>query len=235
MPSVQDERGFNQGWEGSASLQVRQARRCALIASRMEVAPGRNILEIGCGRGHMARELGRMTGMDVLGVDLSQQFIEEAERDGHDDNVTFRAVDFLEPGELGDETFDYIVGNGILHHLYLAIDASLTRMRTMLRPGGRLIFLEPNLHNPYVYLIFSSPALRRRAKLEPTEMAFTRAFIAKRLRRAGFTGVEVQYRDFLVPGVPLSLVRPLTSFGSVAEQVPVVKHLAQSLFISAAR
>ena len=129
--------------------------------------------------------------------------------------------------------FDYIVGNGILHHLYYDLPASLRSMRELLVAGGRIVFLEPNLHNPYVYLIFSRPKLRRMARLEPDEMAFSRKHAISHLRDAGFTGVEVEYRDFLVPGVPGFLIPAIVSLGRIAEQTPGVKQMAQSLFISA--
>ena len=143
-----------------------------------------------------------------------------------------RSLDFTQT-DLGVHPFDYIVGNGILHHLYYDLDASLKKMRELLSVDGRLIFLEPNLHNPYVYLIFSYDRLRRLAKLEPDEMAFTRSYIATRLEGAGFSDITIEYRDFLVPGTPDPLIRPVVRIGDTAERLPGVKHLSQSLLISA--
>jgi hypothetical protein len=108
-------------------------------------------------------------------------------------------------------------------------------MRDLLKPEGRLAFLEPNLHNPYVYLIFTKPKLRRLARLEPDEMAFSRKFVLRALADASFAEAKVEYRDFLIPGVPDWSIRPIVSFGRIAEQTAGVKHLAQSLFISARR
>ena len=142
-------------------------------------------------------------------------------------------MDFTSADDLRGRTFDYIVGNGILHHLYQELGPALSAMRAMLRTGGKIVFLEPNLHNPYVYLIFTQPRLRQLARLEPDEMAFTRRFALDRLRSAGFRDAEVEYRDFLLPGVPTWLIRPLITVGRYAERTPGVRHLAQSLFISA--
>ncbi len=233
MPSVRDERGYNQGWSGTAVLERREERRCSLIAGKMVPGGSHSVLEIGCGRGGMARQLARATGMEVLGVDISKQFIDQARASATEPNVRFAVADFMRPKDLRGERFDYIVGNGILHHLYQDLHGSLKRMRAMLNDGGRIVFLEPNLHNPYVYLIFTRAGLRARAKLEPDEMAFSKAFIAERLGTAGFKDVEVEYRDFLVPGTPHWLVRPVVGFGRMAEVTPGLKHLAQSLFIAA--
>jgi SAM-dependent methyltransferase len=45
-----------------------------------------------------------------------------------------------------DESFDIVVGRGILHHLDL--DQSLAEIRRILKKGGVAIFAEPMGHNP---------------------------------------------------------------------------------------
>ncbi len=233
MRSVQDEDGYNQGWTGGVALTVRTDRRCDLMISKMAPSPSRTVLEIGCGRGELARSLAAKTRMQVLGVDVSEAFVEEARASAVESNVQFDVLDFTRPEQMLGRTFDYIVGNGILHHLYYDLPASLRSMRSLLAENGKVIFLEPNLHNPYVYLIFSRPKLRVRARLEPDEMAFSRKHALRSLGEAGFRDIEVEYRDFLVPGVPDRLVQPIVTVGRVAERTPAVKHMAQSLFISA--
>ncbi len=171
-----------------------------------------------------------------MGLDRSEQFIEEARATATSTNIQFEALDFRQVEErFGSRQFDYVVGNGILHHLYYDLHSALLTMRNLLTDDGRIAFLEPNLHNPYVYLVFTFSKLRSRARLEPDEMAFSRRFAIKALRDAGFSDVDVQYRDFLVPGVPTWAIRPVVGAGRVAEALPGAKHLAQSLFISAQR
>ena len=87
--------------------------------------------------------------------------------------------------------------------------------------------------NPYVYLIFSFAALRRIAKLEPNEMAFTPRFLRNKLKHAGFERIEITPRDFLLPNTPDFLIQPTIAAGAVLEKIPLVKSLAQSLFLSA--
>jgi SAM-dependent methyltransferase len=233
MRSVRDESGFNQGWSGGLSTDVRTERRCDLLISRMAPAPARSVLEIGCGRGEIARQIARKTGMRVVGLDRSPRFVDEARSKVGTESAEFVVGDFTRPDDLENERFDYIVGNGILHHLYHDLNPSLLAMRKLLTDDGRIVFLEPNLHNPYVFLIFSVRPLRRVFRLEPDEMAFSRRFAMRHLVDAGFTDIEVEYRDFLIPGVPAWMIRPLVELGDVAERTPGVRHLSQSLFISA--
>lgn len=234
--TVQDEGGYNQGWAGGRSMQVRAQRRCRLLMSAMTPHPSGRVLEIGCGRGEIARQLATETGMSVMGLDRSEQFIQEARAVAPSTNVQFEALDFRQVEErFGSRQFDYVVGNGILHHLYYELNNALLAMRNLLTDDGRIAFLEPNLHNPYVYLVFTFSKLRSWARLEPDEMAFSRRFAINALREAGFEDIEVQYKDFLVPGVPTWAIRPIVGAGRVAETLPGAKHLAQSLFISAQR
>jgi len=233
MRSVRDESGYNQGWTGGLSTQIRGERRCDLMMTKMTPDRAKKVLEIGCGRGEIARRLAARTGMDVLGVDRSERFVAEANSKVADSNIQFKVLDFTKPEDILERRFDYVVGNGILHHLYYNLIPSLQAMRALLVDGGRILFMEPNLHNPYVYLLFTSRRLRRLAKLEPDEMAFSKRFIGQHLHLAGFKEIEVEYRDFLLPGVPDLAIRPLIGFGNIAEKIPGVKHLAQSLFISA--
>lgn len=242
MANIVDERGYNQIFRPSPTQALRHRRRVEAMVQEMRLPDAPNerqrlhILEIGCGLGTMAHQLAEFTGARVTGVDLSPRFIEQAQATHQHPNLRFAVVDLSKEFPASDaDRYDYIVGNGILHHLYFHLDSFLPVMTRWLNPGGRLIFWEPNLWNPYVYLIFSLPVLRRLAKLEPDEMAFTAAFITKKLAAAGFAPVQVTTRDFLLPNTPAQLVNSVIKLGGWLERVPVVCHLAQSLFINAVR
>ncbi len=128
--------------------------------------------------------------------------------------------------------FDYVIGNGILHHLYYNLDQSLINLHKLLKPGGKIIFIEPNIYNPYVALIFKIPYLRKKAFLEPDEMAFSAKFIEQKLKTACFSKCKIEIRDFLLPNVPKALINPVIKLGNVLEKTPLT-YIAQSIFISA--
>ena len=149
-------------------------------------------------------------------------------------NLAYEVMDFNKPDKLSERKFDYIVGNGILHHLYYTIDEALLNLIKLLNENGKIVFLEPNLLNPYCYLIFNTTQFFRAwAKLEPAEKAFTKTFITRRLDHAGFKNIHVEYRDFLLPITPSWLIRPSIYLGAVVEKITVLKMLAQSLYICA--
>lgn len=242
MGSVVDERGFNQGYCLSAGHRLRLHRRAIAIAREMSRsdkafsdAESARVLEIGCGTGELAFDLLQLTGACITGVDLSRRFIDQANAAFKQQKLSFVVRDLREPTwNLESEKYNFIVGNGVLHHLYGDLDTFLPRLRNTLVPGGRLIFWEPNLFNPYVFAIFSVPVLRRAARLEPAEMAFTPSFIRKKLVDAEFVEVRAATRDFLVPHVPEALVPMVVKAGDFLERSPL-RIIAQSIFLTAAK
>lgn len=236
--SIIDDRGYNQGFKPSPSLTVRNQLRVAHLLRGIGIdARPHRLLEIGCGTGEYAELLARHPNVSVLGTDICQPFIDYAQRTYTGANIQFACFDFTDSAavtaHVGLHRFDGVVGNGILHHMYYHLNDVLAHIRGLLLPGGKIAFMEPNLFNPYIAAIFQIPVLRRWAKLEPSEMAFSRHFIVSALTRAGFHDIQVEYRDFLVPGTPQACIAPLVAVGNLLEQMPGINMLAQSLLIVA--
>ncbi|HEY0655312.1 MAG TPA: class I SAM-dependent methyltransferase [Chryseosolibacter sp.] len=103
------------------------------------------VLEVGCGPGFISLELAR-AGYNVLGLDLSPQCIEVArnfaDKDPHKHergSLTYRAADLF---AIEDREFDAVVFVGALHH-FPDQDKVMTRITTLLKPGGIIIAHEP--------------------------------------------------------------------------------------------
>lgn len=112
-----------------------------------DLGPSHSVLDLGCGNGWLTFQLARAGAAAVTGVDSSPSQIARAraaaEELGLGDRVRF------EIGHAGDLTratrrFDLVVMHAFLHHLTNSeIREALTTAADLLRPGGRLVLLEP--------------------------------------------------------------------------------------------
>jgi 2-polyprenyl-3-methyl-5-hydroxy-6-metoxy-1,4-benzoquinol methylase len=237
LAEITDDSGYNQIYMDSKSMRLRSERRCEYINSRITPLNDGRILEIGCGSGEISYKLASRTKNYILAIDLCFPFIEKAKQKYFLSNLEYKVMDFNDKNALSGisygEKFNFVYGNGILHHFYYCLDDSLRNIASLLKRGGRIVFLEPNILNPYCFLVFNFGIFRKIAKLEPSEMAFTKGFITRKLKAAGFAGIEVEYRDFLLPGIPDFMIKPSVIAGMVLEKIPPLNMLSQSIYISA--
>ncbi|MGW4536087.1 class I SAM-dependent methyltransferase [Nocardia sp. NPDC004340] len=98
------------------------------------VSGAENVLDVGCGEGMLARRI-RRSGATVTGIDPDPASIALAREQSPDDDITYLEADFL-AHPFPPESFDGIVSVAALHHIDTV--EALTRMRTLLRPGGTL-------------------------------------------------------------------------------------------------
>ena len=239
MGSIQDERGYNQGYAPTTAQNIRIQRRAQFIADHIPVNPLSpcSVLEIGCGTGELSYHISENPQLEVIATDLSALFINSASQKYHRPNLKYLTLDFNRTADVhaltGQTQFNAIVGNGILHHLYPQLNEHLRVMKNLLAPGGRLIFMEPNLLNPFCFFLFQVPFLRKIGKLEPDEMAFSLSFITHKLQSLDFQSVHVSYKDFLLPITPRALIKPSILIGDILEKSKPTSWLAQSLLIVA--
>lgn len=116
------------------------------LVDALALRPGERVLDVGCGPGRHAHALGRR-GIEVVGVDISERFVEVARRDAPD-GVTFVRADaralpydgeFDAVISLCQGAFGLIAGPAAEGSTSLDPDLEvLSGMARALRPGGRL-------------------------------------------------------------------------------------------------
>ena len=231
--NLTDERGYNQIFAPVGATPVRQRRRADWMLAQVERLGARRVLEIGCGTGENAAVLAADTSADVVAVDISAAFVDIARERHRAGNLRFERLDLFGDKLLEFGTFDMVCGNGILHHLVVELPRVLRALRKLTNPGGGMAFIEPNFLNPYCAFAFGTRLGRRFARLEPDEMAFKPRELREALTEAGWQDVVVDMRDFLVPGLPLPLVKPTLAIEPLLEGSAVTSWLAQSHFMTA--
>jgi SAM-dependent methyltransferase len=90
-----------------------------------------------------------LQGAHVTGVDVSDQNVALARRraavNGVAERIDFRVVP-IEQLDDPDETYDFIIGNQVLHHFEL--EQAMPNIRRLLKLDGRAVFCEPVLLLP---------------------------------------------------------------------------------------
>ncbi|HEV2088595.1 MAG TPA: cyclopropane-fatty-acyl-phospholipid synthase family protein [Cryptosporangiaceae bacterium] len=127
--------------EPDASLELAQERKHELVAGKLGLRPGMRLLDVGCGWGGMVMHAAERHGVQALGVTLSRQQAEWAQKAiaerGLGELAEVRHLDYREVTESG---FDAISSIGLTEHIGRAqLPAYFGLLYGKLRPGGRLL------------------------------------------------------------------------------------------------
>jgi SAM-dependent methyltransferase len=219
-------------WWGSATRagQLRLDERGGITIQRADLRPGRIVLEPGAGNGEFTLRIAR-SGATIVGVEISPKQVGIASRRLEAFPETTVQVGDVDHLDFPDNHFDAVVGQSVLHHLEL--DRSLPEFRRVLKPGGRLFFLEPNMLNPQIAVEKNIKAIGRHLQNSPDETAFFRWQIVRILREHRFSNPSARPFDFLHPGTPAFLVRTVHAISRALSATPVLREIAGSLQIYA--
>ena len=108
------------------------------------------VLDYGCGIGNSLEQVVNFKPKKITGIDISEISIEKAKKNFDAYTKIELLVDNCEKTKFEENTFDIVYGTGILHHLNFKI--CLDEIQRILKPGGRLLFIEPLGTNPFINL-----------------------------------------------------------------------------------
>ncbi len=108
-----------------------------------ETKAGDLVLEIGCRHGRTLSLMRGALGIEAYGIEPGLEEAEKARQAGI--SCFVGTIEDYDPGEL---RFDQIQSFHVLEHLHDPL-AALLRMRSWLKPGGRMVIEVPNVYQPY--------------------------------------------------------------------------------------
>ena len=122
--------------------------RTVVEAIRREVRSA-DILDIGCGTGSLLAELAKSGAASLAGVDLAPKMLDVARDKLADQHARadLRVADAEDSLPWASESFDIATLTATLHHFYRPHDA-LREIRRVLRPGGRVLVIDPCFFTP---------------------------------------------------------------------------------------
>ena len=120
------------------------------LADRIELTPQTRVFDAGCGIGGAARFVAATYGCNVVGMDLSEEFIEAAgplnELLGLSGQVSCQVGDVTNTGLDGD-SFDVVWSQNVLMNIEDK-SAALREAHRLLKPGGTFILQSVMERNP---------------------------------------------------------------------------------------
>jgi cyclopropane-fatty-acyl-phospholipid synthase len=126
---------------GAQSLEEAQQTKLELVAGKLELKPGMQVLDVGCGWGSFAIHAAREHGVQVTGITLSPSQAELARAKvreaGLEKRVEIRVQDYR---QLPNASFDAIASIGMAEHVGESrIDLYARSLYGLLTPGGLLL------------------------------------------------------------------------------------------------
>jgi SAM-dependent methyltransferase len=215
------------------------------VAFLIEVTPRAataRVLSVGCGDGRreiaLAHHVGHITGIDLSPVAIDQARRRARAAGAH--NVEFHVADARQIGDSGGTAFDGVWCPGVLHHL--PDDQSmqlLTAVRSLLKPTGRLVTMDPNARR--AVNLFKPLFHRHYAKFHSDgERELDPGALAAMIEAAGFAVVEIRFTDafisplaWLFPRMPRALASRFARLDQLLVEVPIIQRLSSGFAVVA--
>jgi SAM-dependent methyltransferase len=167
------------------------------ITTLLDPRPSDRILEVGCGGGALLSHLAALGPRDVVGVDWLRTSVELVRQSGAQARVLQGDACAL---PFSDATFDKVVAQHLIEH-FEDTNRVLSEWRRVLRPGGLLVIVTPNLGFPHQEW-FADPTHRR---------IFSKTELREHLVRAEYAVKEIR------------IINPYV--GSLSVQFAAARHL----------
>lgn len=137
--NIYDNKEFFEGYQGirdqfSANELIEIPQLFELIDNVKDLS----ILDLGCGTGKHDRKLIEMGARRVVGIDLSNNMIQEAMKSTSSDRIEYKVMSMNDIDQL-DEKFDMVVSSLAIHYVQ-DYDGLCKKVYHVLKDGGRFVF-----------------------------------------------------------------------------------------------
>ena len=172
-------------------------RQTARVIRWGNLSKKEKIIDIGCGIGKYTLNLHRK-GYRIEGLDIAQGLLEQLQKHNSTDRLLpVHCADVAKPPAELSNQFDVAIGFFALHHMF-DLQESFRGIAKLLKPGGRLLFLEPNPYNLLYYLqILFTPKMTWQGDKGILKMRSSILFPA--LRQAAFEELSIRRSGFFPP------------------------------------
>jgi SAM-dependent methyltransferase len=143
------------GWAGKRRLDLLAAvmePHTAWLLDAVGVATGSRCLDVGCGGGHVTRELARRVGPEgrVIGIDVDQDVISLARVDAQREGLTNVFFEVQDAAALEAGDFDLAYSRFLLSHVQSPASV-LASIAAAVRPGGAVVLEDTDFRASFCY------------------------------------------------------------------------------------
>jgi len=186
----------------------------------------KKLLEYGCGTGNNI-EIFNSFNAHVTGIDISKEGINRANKKSKANNLDADCfVMDAENTKFNNNSFDIIVGMGIIHHLEL--QKIYLETSRLLKNNGHAIFMEPLGHNPLINLYRKMTPNIRTVDEHPLKRKDLK------LLKEYFNNIDIQYYSFMtLIAVPFRnsfifnpLFKILNLIDKIILKIPIIREWA---------
>jgi len=204
-------------------------RHLTEVIAAGQLRPGETISEWGAGLGRFSRPLATR-GFEIHAIELSPSQAEACREELRAwPEATVDIGDILDVLGRSERRFDAVVGFFTLHHL-TSLPDYFAAAATCLKPGGRLVFTEPNPWNPlFPIQIALTPGMRWRE--ECGIYSLWPGQVRRMATAAGFRAVRIQYYGAL-PRAPYNALGRWGRERSVERLIPACLKPFQTIVAS---
>tara|TARA_B100001063_G_scaffold25013_1_gene19039 strand:+ start:758 stop:1498 length:741 start_codon:yes stop_codon:yes gene_type:complete len=196
-------------------------------------AKNSEILDYGCGVGPVIEKVIKFNPKKIIGIDISDVSISKAKAKFTNLNSKVELiVNNCENTTFSNNTFDIVYGLGILHHLKFS--KCINEISRILKPGGKLIFIEPLGTNPLINFYRLLTPKSRSKDEHPL------VFKDFEIIRSSFKDVNIKYYGFLTlvffpfySSNNSKVFKALVKLDQLLFKVQIFKYLAWSVLITA--
>ncbi len=187
------------------------------------------VLEVGCGMGKFTLPMLKK-GLNITGLDLNAFLLQNLLKYNKNlFNVDLICSDILDIPEEYNESFDYVIGYFTLHHFH-HLETYYQAMARVLKPGGKIVFIEPNAFNVlYYFQIFFSPTMSWEGDKGVAQMR--RNNFKKATEWANLKGLKIDKYGFFPPFIVNKPVGKKSE--SLLERMKILKPFSAFLLITA--
>ena len=209
-------------------LSVRLKWRAQMVRHLFHLFPENSILELGSGACQWTREISEANGNrnPICAATLNNDLFEESDSGSFSDNIELIHLDKF-PGKLTGRQFDFIVGYQLLTDENAG--ALLFELMKFLKPGGQVLFFDPNPWNPYYRIRRLVSKLFFFMKPADNYGTINRVDLFALLSEVGYIKIKILPYDFLFPPIPKMLLWPMQNLSLILENFPYVRNFAGSL------